>query len=150
MFVTWCTTLYQYFCSIFTIWDTNQSKWYFRTFFKYFLLPEGLLFKFIWWSGFFTEREIDISEENKRLLVRCVLVNCEPGNGTNYRYQMVIMLITAIFSSCWDSPNIKCQHTASSPASWLEQIQRRYIRTTYCVLGLQTFCQPLMEVLLRR
>ena len=71
--------------------------------------------------------KIFISLENMRLLVRCLLVNCGPGNGTNYRYLMVIMLITAIFSSCWDSPNIKCQHTASSPASWLELIQRRYL-----------------------
>ena len=59
--------------------------------------------------------------------MRCVLVNSEPGNGTNYRYLMLIMLITAIFSSAWESPNIKCQHTASSPASWLELIQRRYL-----------------------
>ena len=40
---------------------------------------------------------------------------------------MLIMLIRPIFSSCWDSPNIKCQHTASSPASCLELIQRRYL-----------------------
>ena len=44
------------------------------------------------------ERQIFISEKNKRLEVRCLLVNCEPGNGTNYRYQMVIKLIRPILA----------------------------------------------------